>query len=351
MDSTAAAQIRGGMSTGYRTDYNRYGMSKPHFDTSQPISTLLQPRRAERVAYFGGRTPWADATNPAIGSTAVFGPFGGLSARNARLRSGSLIHPTAVFPTPGGVNAARTRYAFATYGGFGPRTEGAETADLGAALLRRNALVQSQAMNAPIHRANIGNASVAGLRASFDQAPLPMPPLSPDAPEPTRTLGQELVQNIELSHDQALEHGWALFREGAYRQAARAFESAARLQADDWEARVGLVFCHVSLGATRTSLALIAEFNRRMPNPFSLDLNVAEKYGRREQAVQLALQARFQATAVRDNVPLVALSAFVLWYLGEHEQAISTASALRGEGGSFGRWAEKMQAVRSAQPP
>jgi hypothetical protein len=101
-------------------------------------------------------------------------------------------------------------------------------------------------------------------------------------------------------------------------------------------------------------VAHLGELTRRMPNPFLVELNVSEKYARREDAFHLALGARTQATTNRDKPPILALSAFILWYLGERDQAISAAEGLTSGGGSFADWAAKMRAatkIRSGGRP
>jgi tetratricopeptide (TPR) repeat protein len=284
------------------------------------------------------------------------GPFGGLDARMARFRTGSLMYPQAM-GVSGGLPSADQRQAFQQYGGFGPRPlSEAQPGDVSDALRRRYGLIQATTQTAPVARANYAYASVAGLRSMHDRAILrPVEPGPFDSVEPpdvsASTLTEELVRGVDLTLGIRKQQAWAYFREGDYRKAARTLEAVAVLDRDDMESRIGEMFAYVSHGSTRKAIALLGEFARRAPDPFSINVNMAERYGRREEVLRLTLQARAQASAGRESPPLIALSTLIFWYAGDREEARSTAVGLRtiGRGTVFESWPAKLEAAHAAR--
>ena len=165
------------------------------------------------------------------------------------------------------------------------------------------------------------------------------------------TLDDLLDRGDAAAQQRAKGEAWALFREGRYRQAPRAFESAITLEPLDFESRIGEVFCYLSVGATRTALALLGELVRRDINPFQHDLRMAERYGNVADVNQLRIQGRRWADAADQTAEANALYIFVLWYLGEREDALRAAESLakRAPAKAYASWPEKMRAAQSTE--
>lgn len=287
-------------------------------------------------------------------AAAPYGPFGGLEARLSRFQSGRLLFPRREFDSLLGPMSPERSEAFRTYGGFRKRVARAyKPGDVSDAFQRRRSLIEATSLYAPVQRANLGNASVAGLRSSLDRVPLPMLDLPlpfADGGGPP-TLVEALSRNMALSHERKVREAWSSFREGDFRRAAHSFGSAADLSEGDPESRIGQLFCYVSTGSFRTAIAALARLAREEENPFLGDVDVASRYGRRIDVDRLKLRARLQASAGRDNPALIALSTFIFWYLGEPEEARSTASALSsvGVGTIFADWPRRIDEAITAQ--
>jgi len=137
---------------------------------------------------------------------------------------------------------------------------------------------------------------------------------------------------------------------GEYRRAELAFESADVLDPGDLVSRIGQFFSLTGLGATRTARSVLYEINRRDPNPFLYPLNVGDILGDRRRVALLRVQTQMPSGAPRTNPDLAAMHAFVLWYLGERQEALSVARAIAEEspGSPFDAWVSKMNASIAA---
>ncbi len=170
---------------------------------------------------------------------------------------------------------------------------------------------------------------------------------------PTIALDQGLREGIARAHSRAQAEGWAWFREGQYRRAARAFESATALEPKNVEDRIGELFCHVSMGATRTALAILGQLNRRHAGLFRHPLTLAGAYGDAAEAQQVRIRLRLQVNAAAGNVPdLEALYALVLWFLGEREEAHLTAANIVRvyPHTAYAEWPSRMRAAQNTLP-
>jgi len=99
-------------------------------------------------------------------------------------------------------------------------------------------------------------------------------------------------------------------------------------------------------------MALLGELVRRDINPFQHDLRMADRYGNVADVNQLRIQGRRLADAPDQTVEVNAVYVFVLWYLGEREDALRAAEALakRAPAKAYASWPEKMRAARSSEP-
>lgn len=321
------------------------GMGRPLFPIGQPRS-LTDPRRAARLDYYQQQASRFRRNPFRVG--ALHDPIAGVQATMARFRSGQPIYPSGQNDALLGAISLEQMEAFRSYGGFGERRKlEARPGDLNEALQRRNDLVEATSLYAPVVRANLENASVAGLRASLELAPLPQltRPLPESAEIDPPTLVEKFSRRIDSAYERKLEEAWFYFRDGDYRKAVHSFKAAAGLGDESLECELGQLFCNVSMGAPRTAVAVLARIARDHENPFLYELDVAGRYGRRVDVDILKARARFQATATRDNPALLALSTMVFWYLGEVEEARSTVSALRteGRGTVFAKWPDRLE--------
>ena len=237
--------------------------------------------------------------------------------------------------------------AFERYGGFGRRRQGD---DKYGVLTRRYSLIAGSSLNAPVYRAISKGGGLVDVRSTLTRTPF----LNADVGEveaEASTLDDLLVRGDAAARQRAKGEAWALFREGQYRRAMRAFESAITLEPLDFESRIGEVFCYLSVGATRTALALLGELVRRDINPFQHDLRMAERYGNVADVNQLRIQGRRWADVADQTAEANAMYIFVLWYLDEREDALRAAESLakRAPAKAYASWPEKMRAARSTE--
>lgn len=235
--------------------------------------------------------------------------------------------------------------AFERYGGFGRRRQNDKPS---AALTRRYGLIAGSSLNAPVYRAISKSGGLVDVRSSLSRTPfINVEEVEAEAP----TLDDLLDRGDAAAQKRAKGEAWALFREGKYRQATRAFESAITLEPMDFESRIGEVFCYLSVGSTRTALALLGVLVRRDINPFQHDLRLADRYGNVADVNQLRIQGRRWADAADQAAEANAMYIFVLWYVGEREDALRAAESLakRAPAKAFSSWPEKMRAARSSE--
>jgi thioredoxin-like negative regulator of GroEL len=171
-----------------------------------------------------------------------------------------------------------------------------------------------------------------------------------EAAAPTSTLEHRLRSSADLAHQRVRAEAWEWFREGEFRRAARGFETAVSLEPADAESRIGELFSYVSVGAMRTALVVLRELKRHDDDPFLHDLNLTDAYGDPAQAQRLRLGLPLRAMVHSANPDARALYVLVLWYLGEHEEAIIGAAKLVREfpAGAYADWPTKMRAARAS---
>jgi len=244
------------------------------------------------------------------------------------------------------ISPAKQR-AFERYGGFGRRRQNDNPS---GALTRRYGLITASSLNAPVYRAISQNGGLVDVRSSLARTPFINADVE-DGEAEAPTLDDLLDRGDAAAQQRVGGEAWTLFREGQYRQATRAFESAITLEPLDFESRIGEVFCYLSVSATRTALALLGELVRRDINPFLHDLRMAERYGNVADVNQLRIQGRLWADAADQTAEANAMYLFVLWYLGEREDALRAAESLakRAPAKAYASWPEKMRAARSAE--
>ena len=242
--------------------------------------------------------------------------------------------------------AARTGFRY--YGGFGPRPGAPQTADPAVIFSRRYLLVEATARNAPVRRAYLDRGPFAAVPMSVDDVPATPGGESEPASSGATTLDDHLRRRVGDAHLRTRSNGWTWFTEGKYRQAARAFESAAALEPADFESRIGELISYVSAGAMRTSMVLLDQLCRRDPNPFAHQLRIGEYYEDPVEARQVIIRSQLFARSGSRGAGASALNAFVLWYVGEWEEAQSAAAHLARDHGDspYAHWPTLMEAAR-----
>lgn len=256
-------------------------------------------------------------------------------------------------PRPTTATAPNAQQSFAKFGGFSDRTAGPQIGDAQLAFTRKKELIQATSLNAPIRRAFWESGVALGIRTSVEQTPF-LQHDSADQPDETQkpTLDEKLVKQVTMSHARSRQQAWGWFSEGDYRRAVRSFESAISLETDDVESRIGLLFSHLSLGATQTAFAVLREIHRRDIHPFELDLLITDRFGDASSAQRLVFQLRNQAQRYPNNTDVMALYAMMLWLTGDRDEAINAMERVdRKETRSpYDDWLRQMQAVHSGRP-
>lgn len=242
--------------------------------------------------------------------------------------------------------------ALSLYGGFGDRSSLARPGTAATALRRRAALIAATALNAPIRRAG----RTSGMRLGFGSRLTPFserglpsfPTPAEDEPEAAVDLTEHLRDFGQAVGDRARAEAWRLFRDGDYRQAARAFARTASLQPFDAEPRVGELFCYAAVGALRTSMAVMEQWQRRDENLFLHRIDMKEAFADPRIPFDLRVELRLVASGEDVDADLKALYVVVLWYLSDFDEAIRVARELAGAAPTapYADWPAKMERAR-----
>jgi len=258
----------------------------------------------------------------------------------------------APFPTFERYGSPAIRGLYERYGGFGTRVTGVAGVDVQDVFARRDDLIQASSLNAPVHRARLAHGT-AGIGIPVSRGGLDF--VRPEIPSPHEdltSLEDRLRTGLDLAHKRLTEDAWEWFRNGRedsanYRRASRAFESLVMLDEHNMEARIGEMFSVLSVGAYRTAIVLLAEIARRDTAPFTHRLDMGKKYGDPAQARQVRMLCESFTQASAGAGTAVAVQAFVLWYVGDREQAILTAEPLatKHANTNFADWAAQMRAA------
>jgi hypothetical protein len=297
---------------------------------------VYQPsRRSQRRA--GGYTPFG-----LPGDLLQFPAY-----RPARSRSATPL-PVPAFNTTTQTLSKRTGRAFKMYGGFDPRSPLPAPADQQQMFTRKSGLIRATSFDAPVLRSQWRRPGVGGAMGTLEATPFSQEPAA-DQPG-AAALDDFLVRDVRASYDRERAAAWDRFRDGQYRRAALGFETAYVLDADDFVARIGELFCYVSLDAPRTAVVAVQQLNRRDPNPFTHRIDLADRYGNKEELSRVRIAMRLAAQnpdAVADGL---AMNALVLWYLGDRkEAAAAAAAAARAPGGDRYRdWPGKLATAAEA---
>lgn len=216
------------------------------------------------------------------------------------------------------------------YGGFGRRQLDSGPDRLRTVLERRATLIRATAFNAPINRTGVGAAGGLTLRPPLVIPSANQPELLPQAEAPP-TLQALLAQHTQMERQWVQANAWTDFQQGDYRRAARRFETVAQFDPDGAEAYLGEMFCHLALGSPKTAYYLFRSFVKRAPNPFALDLNVAERFSRPADTLRIRMESRALFEGAEAHPDLRAMHTIILWYLGSRNEARVVLSSLAKE--------------------
>lgn len=239
--------------------------------------------------------------------------------------------------------------AVRSYGGFGERSKTAYQSEIQRAFARRFDLIEATADTAPVFRANLRHASVAGMLATIDTTPFDERGTDVN-PETALVLPKALETSVESSHRTTMKDAWDLFKSADYRGAMRTFESAEILEPDDTTARIGGIFSLIAVGSYNAALTELRLLDQDDPNVFLNPIDVAAKLDDRQRVAAMRVQTRTASDAPRERPELAGLHAFVLWYFGDHQEALSIAQAIAQESpnAAYAQWAHKMNAALEA---
>jgi len=213
---------------------------------------------------------------------------------------------------------------------------------------RRYALVAATSLNAPVYRSLLKPSAGFGLASTLARMPPTRTSETDSVLAPPSSLDQRLQAGVALVQARQRAEGWAWFHEGEFRRAARAFESVTLLEPQNTESRIGELFCHVSLRAISTAVAVLRALDRRNENPFLDELDLVEAYPEAARARELGVESRLWGHGDVGNPDLRALHVLILWYLGERDEAVLAATSLVRDfpGTTYADWPAKMRAAR-----
>jgi len=111
------------------------------------------------------------------------------------------------------------------------------------------------------------------------------------------------------------------------------------------------LLCQLSLGAMNTAVAVLDAIVTRFENPFLVDLQLSGRYGSPAEAQDIRTRAKVFAQREGAEAPIIAVHAFALWVLGEPEEAIRAAGAIRARfpDSSYAKWPDQMRSARAAR--
>lgn len=315
-----------------------YGNARSSFALPRPIDVYQNAAQRGTLRL----TRYRVRTQNRPGRLIPFALPGDLLGPGGRLRMQAGKAPSLLSP--------QTQRAFERYGGFRARSRSSNPPDALTAFARRHALVAASSLTAPVSRALWQQGPLRVPTA--DSSPAKTPTAEPQKPQaPTIALDDRLRAQTDRIVDGLRHDAWAWFAEGTYRRAGRAFESIYMLDPGDVRSRVGELFCHLSLGSRKTAFALFRELLHREASLFSINLDIRRRYGADRDAQEVRLQLELLAGSANKG-DAAALQAFILWSLGERDDAIVAAEALvrRNPSPAYTDWPARMrEAQRHAE--
>ena len=321
-----------------------YGNARPSLPARRHAAAMLTPLQQEAFRGYQTRGRRVDRR----------GGFSGFALPSDRLPFGR-IRGLRGFASPafGGRPGFGRSPSFSQYGGFSRRGRTNDKPEVATTLRRRRELIGATGLNAPVHRALERGEGTGLLRSTVGGTPFmrPIPAADSSDSSVSATLDEMLRSSAAREYDRIQLRAWRWLHDGAYRSAARAFETASLMEPSSVPPRIGVLFAHLGLRADATTKAIVSELSRRATSPFLTGLNLSDAFA--DASVVRRLRITAQTVAVSDNVSRqnLALQTLVFWYLGEPDEAMGVARRLvaRPDGSAFAAWPDWiLVATRSA---
>ena len=265
------------------------------------------------------------------GGTTQLG-FGGRTGRGASFPAAS---SGGMFVSPAGRSGFARPYAAPLASGthlFTMRTARLPVAPTrrNASLLHRMLLTNQLGNTAPARRPKWGRQIRDELsQRSLDNASPPEQAL--DNPADRRSYSEVLAERIAAEHARAITRGWELFHEGEHLQAIRQFESAEISDPHDAEAVVGIIFSAVVGGSHGLANVVLSRAVKRGQGLFDVDVDLRSKHSDPEVIHRIVVDVSRSARQNTGSINLAAMSAFLLWFSGQQDEALRVAERIYEE--------------------
>jgi hypothetical protein len=328
-----------------RTD--RYGNARPVYSNRRPqgLYQSATQRRALRGYQSIGRR--SNSRGGLVAFSLQTDRSFSARARQLRMRSAmpgfekTMLQPSLMART--GATTPQMARAFQRYGGFDERRGSQAPADIAGLLSRKTDLTNANASNAPIDRAMWRRGTAGGLASYSKDRPFEVSelPLIPDgAPSMGDHVRRRVIDNAAVSRDT----GWERFKDGEFRGAMRAFQAAYTLDPQDVESQIAASLCYLFSGSTRAAAVAVRKIARSVENPFMYDLDLAQRLENPGVVLNAKINTQRFVEAAPDIVEAAALQVFLLWHIGERDEAQRLSQALPAisPGSAFANWPAKL---------
>lgn len=151
-----------------------------------------------------------------------------------------------------------------------------------------------------------------------------------DSPE-RRSYSEVLASRINAECKRAIEDGWEFFREGEYGKAIRRFEAAEVANRDEPEAVVGIICSALMDSGNQLAYTILSRAMVRGQRIFEVEIDLLDLHPNPEFVTDMVAKAGLMARQNPDKEGLVAMSAFLLWFSGQHGESLRLADQIYEE--------------------
>ncbi|MFH0982434.1 MAG: hypothetical protein V2A79_12980, partial [Planctomycetota bacterium] len=144
--------------------------------------------------------------------------------------------------------------------------------------------------------------------------------------------------------------GWERFHDGQYREAVECFAAAEVANPADPQAAIGTVFAAVADRSGALADSVLERLLARGTGVFAMELDVRTKLADPELITQRVANVSRMARQNLDAVSLQAMSAFLLWFTGQHDEALRVADRIH-EKDRTSAYAPLAAQMRGESPP
>jgi hypothetical protein len=199
-----------------------------------------------------------------------------------------------------------------------------------AALLERIFLTNQLGNTAPARNPEgIGRIRDEMSQRSLDHAPAPERVLN-DLGE-HRPYSEMLAERLAAERHRAITEGWELFNRGDYGQAVRRFQTAEVADREDPAAAVGIICSAMANESSALANVVFARLLDRGRGVFGLEVNLRTKHVNPDYITAMVSQVGRAARQNPENIQMAAMSAFLLWFSGDHDEALRVADQIYAE--------------------